>query len=334
MISAYIESIIRRFCGRYIKKFSSEHLVVSVTGSISLSNIELNTAELHKFQLFYKPSFAFIGSVCIDFPVNAVLGGKLEVRVSDILFVIQREREQAIDPDAIHKALQTWISTIYLLLAQSENISSKISGSNTEYTQKLLDRLVISITNVHVRLEDAFVGHVPFSVDKEMMCLGILFARAEIRSPTLKELEDDSFFKQVTSKPVYNDSNTISVNKLVRSSGLVVYCTREPNLVTSSIYQCKDRKELADFVRKQFHTRHLGCVIGPASITVKGSASYQKSSQIFGPISTKVTLHGFDIHVNDEQISYLLTIVSNLIYFFVNTFITMLLSCFCLRSSY
>lgn len=63
--------------------------------------------------------------------------------------------------------------------------------------------------------------------------------------------------------------------------------------------------DLSRFIDK-FISAHIGNVFGPASISMKFSCSYQKTSQIFGPIAIEIALNGFDINVNDEQLVFLL----------------------------
>jgi hypothetical protein len=196
MIASYIEARIRKFCGRYIKNFNSDNLSLSVGGLLNLSNLELDVNELNRFPLLFKPIFAFIGSVEIDFPI--VLGGKLDISISNILLVLKREELQDFDPSTVHNALQVWISSLYLYLAQSEsNTKSNLSASKVDYTQKWLEITSISISNVHVQIEENFTSHILSQGENERMCLGLTLSKIEFRSPNSKELETDPFYSQV-----------------------------------------------------------------------------------------------------------------------------------------
>lgn len=252
MISGYIEGIIRKLAGSYIKNFNTENLQVGLNGSITLSNLELNTTEFGRFHLLYRPSFIFVGSICIDFPVNAVLGGSLEIAVSDIMVVITKEKLENIDTDSIHRALQTWISTLYLFICQSESTNSKLSNTNIQYLQNFIDRLVIMVSSVHVRLEESFTCHVPFPVEHEIMCLGIKVSKVEFRPPSLKEFAEDAVFKTVSAKPIYNHYKTIKVNKCFKLAGVSAYCTREKSILSSLVGTSRNLSLLADFVKSKY----------------------------------------------------------------------------------
>jgi hypothetical protein len=151
MFSSIAESLIQRVCGRYLKNFSSANINIGVTGVINLSNIEIRVEELENFQLPYFPARVFLGSVYADLPI--VMGGNFDVRISDVLVVFQRNVDSdSQDPTLLHKALQTWIGAFFFSLAQSSYGNSdkpnQISSSEVEYTQKLFERVVLSLRNV------------------------------------------------------------------------------------------------------------------------------------------------------------------------------------------
>ena len=142
-----------------------ESIVLRLCGTIQLNNIHLRTDELSTFLLPYKPFHCFVGSLFADIPI--VLNGKLDKKISDILLVFKGTyaHDSETDYNLIQRALQSWIGSIYFSLAtQLESMEKKslIASSQMETLQKSLDKLVITIEHIHIRIEDdKFLSYIP-----------------------------------------------------------------------------------------------------------------------------------------------------------------------------
>ena len=147
--------------------------MLSVGGVLNLKNLELNVDEFNRFHLPYLPSFAFIEEVEIVFPL--VIGGKLDVKISGILIVLERDSEEnQSDPQIVHSALQTWIAAAYLYFTHADSLDGNISSSKVETLQKWLDIASLSVSQVHVRLEEPFSCHVPCQSSETLLCSGFI----------------------------------------------------------------------------------------------------------------------------------------------------------------
>jgi hypothetical protein len=198
MLTSFIEARIREICGRYIKDFRSDSLTLTVGGLLTLSDIEINADELDRLPILYKPSFAYVGSVEVQIPL--VIGSKIEARVSDVILMVSKGDEEAATPSEVHQALQTLISMMYIYFFNTEGASqSNIPSSKVKDLQVWLDVLSVSISNVHVRVEDNCKTHIPCNAEKDSMCTGLLLSRLEVLSPTAAESSVDPFYTQLAS---------------------------------------------------------------------------------------------------------------------------------------
>ena len=295
MLSSLAEGLIQRLCGRYLKNFSSDNVSVSVGGTISLKNVQLKVEELVTFQLPFKPALGFIGSLHADLPI--VIGGNFNIRISDVLIVLERNSEDVMkDPAIVHKALQMWIGAFYFSFAQLESVKDGISSSDIEYGLRLFDRLVVSISNVHFRVEDVYTAHIPPPIGRELLCLGLIIGQLEFRSPNTQEMaNDDGNVWQPASS-----SKVVQINKLYQAQNIQLYCARENGLASTA-----DHELCIEFVRKVSYMRKVGNIIGPSEAIMKGSLAYHRTNQVFGPINIIINGKNFDVHINDEQTAYI-----------------------------
>lgn len=295
MLSSLAESLIQRLCGRYLKNFSSDNVSVSVAGTVSLKNVQLKVEEFVTFQLPFKPALGFIGSLHADLPL--VPGGNFDIRISDVLIVLERNSEEVLkDPSIVHKALQMWIGAFYFSFAQLETVKDGISSSDIEYGMRLFDRLVVSINNVHIRVEDVYTAHIQPPIGRESICLGLVIGQLDLRSPNSQEMAID---KGAVWQPV-SSSKIVQINKLYHAKNIQLYCAREDGLGST-----KDDELSIEFVRKVSYMRKIGNIIGPSEAIIKASVAYHRSNQVFGPINVTVDGKNFDIHINDEQAAYI-----------------------------
>ena len=307
MFASIAESFIQRFFGRYLKKFDSSNISIGVTGIITISNVQLRTDELVNFQLPYKPVSIFVGKIYADLPF--VSGGNFDVRISDVLVVVEKNNTDLsnLHPFVLAKALQLWIGALYFAVGNSDmRVGQSISSVDVEYIQRLVDRLCLTIENCHYRMEEVYTAHVPCPIGNESMCLGAIISRIEIRPPTSQELQDDrnKHTATATGKPMFNtDGDTRStrvMNKWIKFSKISAYCVREDCLGT-----VPDDQLTLEFVRKHCWHRDKGRLVGPVEITAAVSVVYQRANLVFGPINVNVMIDDIDVRITDEQLAYL-----------------------------
>jgi len=293
MLSSIVEGFLQRFCGRYLKNFGPQNVSVSVTGTITLTNVQIRTEELINFQLPYKPVRAFIGSLHLDLPL--VVSTSFDVRLSDVLIVVERNAENvAMDAATAHKALQMWIGAFYFALLHAESLKQNITSNELEYSLRLLDRLAVTITGVHIRVEDTFTAHLPSPLGRELMALGVIIGHFSFRSPTSSEIEDSEVWSHPSSPA------SLVVNKYIESDNFTVYCSREERLGNVT-----DEELTLELVRSHCYMRKAGTIFGPSGLRASASATFNKSTQFFNPVIVHATPHGLDVRCSDEQVAFL-----------------------------
>lgn len=246
MFSSIVEGFLQRLFGRYLKNFGPQNVSVSVTGTITLTNVQIKTEELINFQLPFKPVRAFIGSLHLDLPL--VMSTSFDVRLADVLFVVERNSENLnMDAATAHKALQMWIGAFYFSLLHTETLKQNITSNELEYSQRLLDRLAVTISNVHVRVEDLFTAHVPAPIGRELMALGLIIGKLTFRPPTASEVDESNVWTYPSSPA------SLVVNKLLELKNLSVYCTREEPLANVT-----DEELTLELVRSHCYLRKAG----------------------------------------------------------------------------
>ena len=246
MFSSIVESFLQRLFGRYLKNFGPQNVSVSVTGTITLTNVQIKTEELINFQLPFKPVRAFIGSLHLDLPL--VMSTSFDVRLSDVLIVVERNSENVnMDAQTAHKALQMWIGAFYFSLLHSESIKQNITSNELEYSQRLLDRLAVTVQGVHLRVEDVFTAHTPCPVGRELMALGLIIGSLTFRPPTAAEIADSAVWSYPASPA------SLVVNKLLELENLSLYCYRE-----EALGNVTDEELTLELVRSHCYMRKAG----------------------------------------------------------------------------
>jgi hypothetical protein len=321
MLSSLAESVIQRLCGRYLKNFSNNNVNVSLSGVITLTNIELNVSELATFQLPYKPTRVFIGSAYLDLPL--VLGGHFDVRVSDLLVVLEKNEDLAtVDPALLNRALQAWIGIAFLALSgQSGGFPSAseekttVSSAEVEYTQKLFERLLLTLDNVHIRIEESYSSHLSVASGvkggtKLPMCLGLQIGKLEVRNP--QTTAEQGAFASMASHS--NARNGVVLDKVFKLNNLNVYCTRE-----QPIGRVDDASFNIDLVKKSFFVRsnqsQHSTIVAPLHFECLLSVKYQRSNLMFGPVCVQINFGEANVTISDEQIAYLLHVADSLEHF-------------------
>ena len=305
MFSSIAEGFIQKLCGKYLKNFSSDNVSIGVTGIITIKDIQVKTDELVDFQLPYKPASIFIGTLYADLPF--VSGGNFDVKMSDVLIVVEKRGENLAElhPYEVQRALQMWIGAFYLNLANLSEMKAtqSISSTEIEYIQKLIDRLCVTVDNVHFRMEEMFTAHIPCPIGEDSLCLGTMVSKIELRPPTSTELTEKKDGKLLWNAD--GDTRTTRViNKLLKCSNISVYCSREECVAAVSGPQLNTA-----FVREKAWVRDKGQIVGPVNLTARFSGAYQRTNLVFGPVSLNITLEGLDFHATDEQISFLAGVI-------------------------
>lgn len=297
MFSSIVEGVLQRVAGKYLKNFGPSNISVSVTGTITLTNVQIRTEELINFQLPYKPVRAFIGTLHLDLPL--IMSSTFDVRIADVLLVIERNAETIVmDAATAHKALQMWIGAFYFSILHSDSMRKEISSSELEYSQRLLERLSVSIQGLHLCIEEVFTAHVPCPIGRELMTLGLIIGKLEFRPPSGAEISASEVFSYPQT-PAH-----IVINKLFELENLSVYCYREEPLGHIS-----DDDLTLELVRSHCYLRKSGTIFGPASMSVQFGGTYNRASQVFGPVILHASAGGLDVRVTDEQVAFISAMV-------------------------
>ena len=92
MLNSVAEGLIKKLCGKYLQDFTSENISISLTGTITLSNIQLRVEEFTLHQLPFSPKLLFIGSLYLDIPfiTQFVGAGNFDIRLDDVLLVFSK----------------------------------------------------------------------------------------------------------------------------------------------------------------------------------------------------------------------------------------------------
>lgn len=213
MLESWVVDWINEACGKFLKRFDEEHVNVSITGNIYLTNIEVNIEAFGTLlNLPFEPVSIFIGEMHIDVPI--LPSSDLIVNVSDVLILCAETVDVShLSAFLSQKALQKLITLFYLrkeaalrkawanalkksvlkdsaagggsTAAAEEGANGSISAGDSlaavdlriEYALGLLKRLHVSVQRMHVRLEDSsYDTHCCPRSDRagSVMALGVL----------------------------------------------------------------------------------------------------------------------------------------------------------------
>eukprot|EP01038_Epipyxis_sp_PR26KG_P008983 gene8983-12116_t len=308
MFSALAESLIQKFCGKYLKHFTRENVSIGVAGTITITNVELNTDNFNRLPLPYKPIRAYVGTLIADLPL--VLGSSFEIHIKDVLFVMendelthpQRINDQNLkdridyDSDALLAWLQLWIGAVYFSWDSSENFqTTSISGTDLQSNHKLIDQLVVILENIQIRIEEEFSSHITPQIPQSYVT-GLMVEKLEIRPLLNHEITSVNDISVVNS----TSSQYLSIHKMLKITNLSWYCGQEDFIGNIS----EDVWNL-EFVQKSFFNRSSINIVDPISLSISLSIGLQKSTLVFGPIIVNFQTDKISININDEQLVYL-----------------------------
>lgn len=247
----------------------------------------------------YKPIRAFAGEIIADLPF--VLGGNFDISVKNMIIVFEKEEHSnaTLDPSVVNAILQSLISVFYFAYQNPDLAHAKsLSGADLENTQRLFDRFVITLENIHLRLEERFESLLPeLEGASEHMCTGLLFDRIELRpvKPAEKSAHPELYVSN-TSK------NSLIVDKMIKCTKMSIYCKREDPMCSNK--SDADMLTLGQVLNCHYH-RETGNILEPLSFELSFSAGFQKATQVFGPIIVDFKTDSIDFSVTDQQIFYL-----------------------------
>ena len=249
---------------------------------------------LLKIQLPFRPVRAFVGEISVD--LSFLFGGRLEVSVKDVLVVLEKENlDEAVHPQMILDSLQAWISLLYFTQEYPFSLSPHSDSADKDKSdrspfldpdsfQRLLERMVLNVENVHIRIEDYDAVNVHLStMEEEVMALGIQFHRFSLRSPSASELQQTpEHFLSPTSK------SALIVNKVLEVNAWCAYCSR-----TSALFPEEFGDISREFVRNSFvSATSPGLLIHPVNVKVTMAGAYLKGSFLIKPLKVHCTLSG------------------------------------------
>ena len=281
-----------------------------MTGTITLSNIQLRVEEFTLHQLPFSPKLLYIGMLYLDIPfiTQFVGAGNFDIRLDDVLLVFSKnDNAENIDMQIMQKVLQMWISAFYFSLSTSELVSKALRNQaiDMDYSMKTLDKISLSFTNFHFRIEDNYESYLFTRQTGESgtcMSTGFVITKAEIRAPVSSD-ETDKFtiLRSSTNK-------NIAVNKVV-SLTFHVYCCRENSFNCSDVNKDNIRAYASGITGLRDSKDNL---LNLSSIVMKVSTIYQKPLKLFGPVNCEISTNDLHINVSDDQASYLCHMISSL----------------------
>jgi len=158
-----IEQYATRFCGRWIRNFSKDNLDVSVvSGSITMSNVEVKTEEFQEMMSPFTPKFIYMGKLFVDIPL--LPSRPLVVEISDLYFLLAAQDLDQVAPEAMTKALQVQVYVQFLQKKIQEALREEAekSAHPGEWSKKqdskfrlphLVQQMRLNIKHVHMRIE-------------------------------------------------------------------------------------------------------------------------------------------------------------------------------------
>jgi hypothetical protein len=201
-----------------------------------------------------------------------------------------------------------WISAFYFSLSTSELVSKALRNQaiDMDYTLKTLDKISLSFTNFHFRIEDNYESHIltrQTGGKGSCMCTGFVITKAEIRAPIASDETDTFTILRSSSK------KNIAVNKVI-SLTFHVYCCREDSFSCSDVNKDSIRAYASSIGGLRDSKDNL---LNLSSIVTKIGAIYQKPLKLFGPVTSTISTNDLHINVSDNQASYLCHMICSLL---------------------
>ncbi|CAM6102066.1 unnamed protein product [Calypogeia fissa] len=223
MFEAHVLHLLRRYLGEYVRGLSVEALKISVwKGDVVLKDLQLKAEALNALKLPITVKAGFLGSVTLKVPWNR-LGKEPVIVLLDRIFVLA---EPLTEESSIKREdKESWLESKRRRVEEKELSYLEAKDKKTATTENapetstwlgsliatIVGNLKISITNLHIRYEDAISnpGH-PF-------CSGVTLAK--LAAVTVDETGNETFvasgaLERLRKKlelqrfAVYHDSNT------------------------------------------------------------------------------------------------------------------------------
>lgn len=303
MIASIIESYIKTYAGKYLKNFSSDKLVIGFN-TVKLTDLEVSTEHLWRFRMPFRPVRAFVGEISVD--LSFIFGGKLEISVKDVLFLFEKEEyESVINPQIIIDSLEALVSMLYFTIEYPFNTAdssgaSQATAIDLEGIHRIIDRIVLHVENVHIRVEEFYSGVQMSSFGEDMMCLGLQFSKLSLRSPSAKEMVSHS--EHFLNAGAHSKSQLI-VNKVLNLEGLLCYCHRDNPLLDNEFCPITAKFVRSTMLQHQQRTKDI--LLQPTNVLIHASAAYHKGSFLLRPVKVHVFLDPIAMNITDEVVMYL-----------------------------
>jgi hypothetical protein len=257
MFASIAEQYVNRYAGRFLTHFNAEHQFQLSLNTIKLKHLDINVQELQRIRSSYQLKKCFIGEVSVDLSF-LIFGGKLEVTVSDVVVVVERQHsgtnhgtyedagtgvsaedggeEVAMAMDT----LQTVITLMYYSLQRKQrqlngdvddmnDLGSglpSLTSQNIVSLQRVLEKISLTLNRLHVRVEEDFASHVK-NIEFDSMVGAFLVEKLQVRSAVQQDLQrDGEHFVLPSSVPASTAATTLVSNKVVVLEEYFVICRR------------------------------------------------------------------------------------------------------------
>uniref|UniRef100_A0A7S3K2Q0 Chorein N-terminal domain-containing protein n=1 Tax=Aureoumbra lagunensis TaxID=44058 RepID=A0A7S3K2Q0_9STRA len=152
MLTYLLEKFVRRLCGRWLRKFSSDQVNITMGGRMEFSDLWLETEELKKMILPFDIIGAHAAELIIDVPLSS--SGTLYIRICDVDMYAKATNYEIVEAEAARRALEIAINlywTNYLRAPQGADATSE-PAALAETIASVVKSAKIEINRIHVRL--------------------------------------------------------------------------------------------------------------------------------------------------------------------------------------
>ena len=162
LLEDMVASALQQALGAYVHGVDKKKLKLSVfSGLVELKNLPVRADALAAFQLPYKVKWGVIGTLRLRVSWHKLGKEPVDIEFDEVLVLLEpiKEWDQAEYRRMVRKAKEEQVQTAELI-RQRDSVEHDGGGRGylNRLTERVLDNLTFSCSNVHMRLEDDFTG--------------------------------------------------------------------------------------------------------------------------------------------------------------------------------
>ena len=210
-IEGVVSDLLQPVLGAFVRGFDRDHLELSMwDGDVRLTGLELRTEALNALPIPMRVIGGSLGEVRVSIPWRSLISGDgIEIHIDRVLLMVAPRSSDEPDEDASSgegkRAVAEAVEAVEATEEQREQIGLSLTD---QLIQRLVQKVQVHISNVHVRMQEDVAGGVAGGVTLRSLVLEDLPAEDGRRPPSSKaEIERDAMLSR----------------KRVRLSGLAVY---------------------------------------------------------------------------------------------------------------